>query len=91
MSDNFSPDKTDQHGKLLVKPTAYLRKKPFVKELINHRTGYLTDHSGRHKVRIDWKLNDVAQRDKIFKLTIDDKEVYLDLEELTFYTRVMFN
>lgn len=86
----FEADKT-VNGKLVVKPVRYLRKKPFVKDLaINHRTGYLTDQSGKHLVRLDWKLNEIAQRDKVFKLTIDDKEVYLDLEELTFYTRIMF-
>lgn len=86
----FEPDEM-VNGKPLVKPVRYLRKKPFVRDLAkNHKTGYLTDHSGKHLVRLDWKLNRVANRDKIFKLTIDKKVVYLDLEELTFYTRVMF-
>lgn len=78
-------------GKPVVKPVRYLRKKPFIRELHkHHRVGYLTDQSGKHLVRLEWKLNEVAQRDKIFKLTIDEKEVYLDLEELVFYQRIMF-
>lgn len=86
----FKPDEMI-NGKPVVKPVRYLRKKPFVRDLANkHKTGYLTDQSGKHEVRLDWKLNRVADRDKIFKLTIDEKVVYLDLEELTFYTRVMF-
>ena len=67
-----------------------LRKKPSVRELINDGVGFLTDMSGNHEVRLDWELNESAVRDKIFKVTIDDKEVYIDLEELLFYTRIMF-
>ena len=52
--------------------------------------GYLTDQSGKHTVQLNWELNEMAVRDKIFKLTVDDKEVYIDMEELLFYTRVMF-
>lgn len=86
----FEADKL-VNGKVAVRSVRYLRKKPFVRDLATkHKTGYLTDQSGKHLVRIDWKLNEIAQRDKVFKLTIDEKEVYLDLEELTFYTRVMF-
>lgn len=89
MSD-FIPDQT-KNGKILVKPVRYLRKKPFVRDLVKkHGVGYLSDQSGKHEVRLDWKLNKIAQRDKVFKLQIDDKVVYLDLEELTFYTRIMF-
>lgn len=72
------------------KPKGYLRRKPRITELIDQGTGYLTDQSLNHEVRLDWKLNDDAIRDRVFKLTIDEKEVYLDLEELLYYTRVMF-
>jgi len=89
MSDEFVPDETKE-GKLVSKPVEYLRKKPFVKDLMEQSIGYLTDQSGRHLIKLEWHLNEVAQRDHVFKLTIDEKEVYLDLEELTFYTRVMF-
>jgi hypothetical protein len=74
-----------------TKPMAYLRKHPKITELLKKGTGYITDLGGRHEVRLDWKLNEVSQRDKVFKLTVDGKEVYIDLEELTFYTRSMFN
>lgn len=74
-----------------TRPVTNLRKHPKITELVKKGRGYLTDLSGNHEVRLDWKLNEAAQRDKVFKLTIDGKEVYIDLEELTFYTRVMFN
>lgn len=68
----------------------HLRRKPKVTYLDKDGRGFLTDLSGNHEVEINWKLNAKAQADKVFKLKIDDKEVYLDLEELLFYTRVMF-
>ncbi len=67
-----------------------LRNKPNINDLIKEGTGYLVDQSGKHTVRLDWELNEMAVRDHIFKLTIDDKEVYLDLEEVLFHTRIMF-
>lgn len=79
-----------KHGKVQVKSTRYLRRKPNVKELVERGRGRLTDQSGNHEVTIEWKLNKQAQKDKVFKLQIDDNVVYLDLEELTFYTRIMF-
>lgn len=68
----------------------HLRRKPKVTELVNHARGFLTDQSGNHQVQLDWRLNEEAHKNHIFKLTVDDKEVYIDLEELLFYTRVMF-
>ena len=74
-----------------TRPMDSMRKKPKVTDLIRDGVGYLTDQSGNHQVRMDWELNDMAVRDKIFKITIDDDtEIYVDLEELLFYTRIMF-
>lgn len=79
-----------KHGKVQTKPVQYLRRKPNIKQLVELNRGELTDQSMKHKVTLEWKLNKQAQKDKVFKLQIDDKVVYLDLEELTFYTRAMF-
>lgn len=68
----------------------FLRRKPSIKQLLDERRGRLTDLSGNHTVEIDWGLNLKAKRDGVFKLKIDDKEVFLDLDELMFHTRVMF-
>jgi len=73
-----------------TRPMDGMRKKPKVTDLIRDGVGYLTDQSGNHTVRLDWELNDMAVRDKIFKITVDGVEVYIDLEELLFYTRIMF-
>lgn len=67
-----------------------LRNKPNVQDLIKEGVGYLTDMSGKHQIRLDWELNEQAVKDHVFKMTIDDQEVYIDLEELLFYTRIMF-
>lgn len=76
--------------KVQHKYVGYLRRKPVVTESVDHAVGKLTDQSGNHDVTIQWKLNAMAQKDKVFKLVIDEKEVYIDLEELTYYTRIMF-
>lgn len=75
-------------GQVAVRPVDNLRNNPKVTELVKQGQGFLTDLSGNHEVRLDWKLNDQAIKDGIFKLTVGDKEVYLDIEELYFYTRV---
>lgn len=74
-----------------TRPVDNLRNKPSIKDLIRDGQSTLTDLSGNHNIHVDWELNELAVRDKIFKLTIDDKiELYIDLEELLSLTRVMF-
>lgn len=73
-----------------TRPVKNLRKKPKVTDLIKQGKGKLTDLSGNHDVELDWEVNDIAVRDHVFKLTVDDKEVYIDYEELLFYTRIFF-
>lgn len=76
--------------KVLTKPVGYLRRKPPVTALVKLGIGHLTDQSANHQVTLQWDLNEQAQKDKVFKLTIDDKEVYIDLEEFAYYSRIMF-
>ena len=68
---------------------SFLRRKPRVIELMKEGQGNLTDQSGKAEVKIEWNLNEVAKRDKVFRLTIDGKEAYISLEELLFYTRMI--
>lgn len=88
MSDNVKLDPLTK--KVLTKPVLYLRRKPPVKELVDQGRGFLTDQSANHQVVLEWKLNELAQRDKVFKLSVDDLEVYIDLEEFMYYSRIMF-
>lgn len=68
----------------------HLRNKDSISEMIKKGKAQLTDQSQNHQISLDWELNEMAVRDKIFKLTIDDKEVYIDYEEWLFVSRVMF-
>ena len=72
-----------------VNDVSFLRRKPRVTELMKEGQGNLTDQSGKAEVKIEWNLNEVAKRDKVFRLTIDGKEAYISLEELFFYTRMI--
>lgn len=67
-----------------------LRNKDSITEMIKKGTAQITDQSQNHQITVEWELNEMAVRDKIFKLTIDDKEVYIDFEEWLFVQRVMF-
>lgn len=82
--------KEPQQPVVMPKNLMYLRRKPSIKDLVDEGKGRLTDLSNNHEVTIDWRLNPKAKRDHIFKLTIDEKTVYLDLDELLFHTRIMF-
>jgi hypothetical protein len=67
-----------------------LRNKDSITERIKKGNAEIADLSANHHITVDWELNDQAVKDKIFKLTIDDKEVYIDYEEWLFVQRVMF-
>ena len=68
----------------------HLRNKDGISEMIKKGQAQLTDQSQNHQITVNWELNDEAVKDKIFKLTIDDVEVYIDFEEWLFVQRVMF-
>lgn len=42
----------------------------------------IRDYGFKHKVRMEWDLNTEAQKDSIFKLTVGDKTVLLDWQEV---------
>lgn len=67
-----------------------LRNKPKITDLIREGRSKITDQSGKHEIEVDWELNEMAVRDHIFRLRIDDKEVYIDMEEWLFVQRIMF-
>jgi len=51
---------------------------------VQHKStrGALRDYSLKHKVWMEWDLNDDSKRDTIFKLHLDDQTVILDWEEV---------
>lgn len=67
-----------------------LRNKDSITEMLKKGSAQIVDQSQNHQITVEWELNEMAVRDKIFKLTIDDKEVYIDLEEWLFVQRTMF-
>lgn len=67
-----------------------LRNKDSITEMIKKGSAKIADLSMNHNITVDWELNDTAVKDKIFKLTVDEKEVYIDYEEWLFVQRVMF-
>jgi hypothetical protein len=44
--------------------------------------GTVRDYSLQHRVTIAWDLNDEADRDTMFRMTVGDNEVILDAEEM---------
>lgn len=73
-----------------TRSTRFLRRKPRFTDLMQQGRGKLTDQSGKHDIQLDWNLNGISAKDKIFKLTFNGQEAYIDLEEVLFYTRSMF-
>lgn len=67
-----------------------LRNKDSITELLKKGQAKIADLSMNHEITVNWELNDQAVKDKIFKITIDEKEVYIDYEEWLFVQRVMF-
>ncbi len=48
--------------------------------LKNH--GTVRDYGLQHEIEVFWDLNADAEKDRIFKLKVDDYEVLIDVEEL---------
>jgi len=59
-----------------------IRETESAKNQIKRPFAVIKDYSMNHKVSMHWDLNEESKRDMIFKLTVDDHEVYLDWEEV---------
>ena len=68
---------------------AELREGEAAADQLKHTSGQLKDYSGNHVVTIHWDMNPESTEDQMFILRIDDKEVYLDKQELLRYTRLI--
>lgn len=51
------------------------------------KMGNLKDYSMKHRVTLQWDMNEDSKRDLMFKLRIDDLEVILDAEDMMRYLR----
>lgn len=74
-------------GQLTEKDMSVLREGAKTKDQRNAKGGVLRDYSMRHRVEMIWDLNEEADRDQMFRMTVDDYEVILDKEELMRYLR----
>lgn len=68
--------------KLSEKDMSVIRETESAKNQVKIPYATIKDYSMNHKVTMQWDLNEEAKRDMIFKLTVDDYEVYLDWEEV---------
>lgn len=75
---------------IAVRNVMNLRNKMKVTDLAREGKASLTDLSQKSKVELDWKLNEQAMKDKVFKISINGETAYIDFEELEFVRRIMF-
>lgn len=71
-----------RQSKLTEKDMSVLRETEGAKTQVKQPFAVIKDYSMNHKVTMAWDLNEEAQRDQIFRLTVGDREVYLDWEEV---------
>lgn len=69
-------------GELTAKDMSVMRENMNVKQQHEATHYELRDHSLQHRVHMYRDLNDEANRDMIFRLTVDDYEVLLDAEQV---------
>lgn len=53
----------------------------------DQKGAYLHDLGSKHRVIIEWDLNQQAMEDQVFKLTIGKNEAYLSATEIQKYLR----
>ena len=71
-----------KRGELTQKDMTILNENDSVKEQHINTTYELRDYSLQHRVHMDRELNADADKDLIFRLTVDDYEVLLDAEQV---------
>ena len=69
-------------SKLTNKDMSVIRETVSAKDQVKTPFAIIKDYSLNHKVTMQWDLNEEAKRDMIFKLSVDNYEVYLDWEEV---------
>lgn len=76
-----------RRGEITDKDMSVIREGDQTKKQRERKGGNLKDYSLHHNVSIAWDLNEEAERDRMFRFKIDEKEVILDAEELLRFLR----
>lgn len=76
-----------KRGELTLKDMSVLREGDSARVQHKKTKGTVRDYSLKHRVEVEWDLNEDAIRDKMFRLKIDGCEVILDAEEMMRYLR----
>lgn len=69
-------------GDLTNKDMSVIREGDSTRAQLTKSTATLRDYSMKHRVTMRWDMSEESQRDMMFELTIDDKTVILDWEEM---------
>lgn len=76
-----------RRGEVTEKDMSVLREGDQTKAQKDKKVGTLKDYSLQHRVTLVWDLNEEAERDQMVKLTFDDQEAIIDVEEIMRYLR----
>lgn len=74
--------KLPREGQLTDKDMSVLREGDSVNVQHKASRSLLKDYSLSHQVELEWDLNEDAQRERMFRLRVGDREVILDAEEV---------
>lgn len=69
-------------GQLTDKDMSVLREGDSARVQHKMNVAVVRDYSLQHEVVVSWDINKDAERDQIFRLEIDNYEVFLDAEEM---------
>lgn len=69
-------------GELTDKDMSVIREGASAKEQHASNFQMLKDYSLQHRVKVSWGMSEDSERDRMFKLQVDDKTVILDAEEV---------
>lgn len=73
--------RTLKPGQLTDKDMSVLRENASTRDQHKSSKAVIRDYSLNHRIEVRWNLNTEAERDRMFKLKIDNLEVICDAEE----------
>ena len=72
---------------LTDKDMSVLREGDAARTQHKKKGGVIKDYSQKHRITVEWDLNEDAIRDKMFRLNVGGNEVIVDAEEMMRYLR----